>query len=132
MALAGCAGETSNPGGAVGNPPNQPTRHDMASNSLYEVPAGQTFANTFEIQGQIRVGYEIRTVDNDAVDVGFVRASDLAEYREGQQVTVWAYQTNTLGTSQEVMLGTGSYAFVIHCNNSFFDCDGTYSLWSFY
>lgn len=124
--LAGCVGQQG--ASAVG----QPQRHDLASNSPQAVPAGQTFANSFQARGNILVAYSVTMKDNSAVDVGFVRASDLAEYRSGQAVSTWAYQQNTQSASQQVTLPTGEYALVVHCRNSFFDCDLTYSLWAVY
>lgn len=128
--LAGCGSPGySDPSGA---PPGNPTRHDLASNSGLEIPAGEVFWNSFTVEGGFPVAYEIQFPDGSTADVGFILQSDLAEYQQGQQVQAWAYQSNTLGTSQQVHLGPGAYAFIVRCNNDFLDCDGAYNLWATY
>ena len=136
--LAGCATtttETPSQNGDVGHAPvavHAASRHELASNSVQAVPAGTTFHHGFEAFGPIDVGYSYARDDDGSVDIGFVRQADLAEFEAGQQVTSWAYQSNTAGTTQEVSLPAGTYELVIHCNNSFLDCDGRYSLWGIY
>ncbi len=78
------------------------------------------------------MSYSFVVSDSSSLDAGFVRSEDLAEYRQGSQVSVWGYQTNTQGTTQSVSLAAGSYDFILHCRNSFADCDLNYSLSGFY
>ncbi len=131
LLLAGCT-SGGNPNGDQGSAAGQPSRHDLASNQVLEIPAGQNFANSFSVQGSIPATYAVQFSDGSSADMGFVREQDLAEYQQGQAVTTWAYQSNSLGTSQQVTLPAGSYAFVVHCNNDFLDCDGAYNLYAFY
>jgi hypothetical protein len=124
--LTGCVASEN---GAIGGPAGQPTRHDLASNSLAAVPAGKVLHYGFSITRSSRADYQVVMKDDSAIDVGFVQDADLAEYQQGQQVTVWAYQQNTQGTQQGAELPAGQYDLVIHCTNSFADCDLNYSLW---
>lgn len=135
--LAGCASTSEAPSenGDVGHAPAAAAatqRHEIASNSVVAVPAGVTFHQTFSVNGAVDAGYSFARDDDSDVDIGFVRESDRAEYEAGQEVTTWAYQSATAGTTQEVALPEGTYSLVIHCNNSFADCDGRYSLWAIY
>jgi hypothetical protein len=126
LLVSGCTGQRG--ASAAGDP----SRHDLASNSRQAITASDVFAHPFSAQGSILVAYSVSMKDDSSVDIGFVRESDLAEYRAGQSVETWAYQRNTQGASQQVELASGEYALVIHCRNSFFDCDLTYSLWAVY
>ncbi len=134
--LAGCTTQRPQSGYSPGaGSPAQvaaPTRHDWASNSPIAVSAGTVFAHPFELKGSIDVTYSFAVRDDSSEDIAFILASDLAEYRQGQQVTGWAAQHNTQGTTQHAVLPTGDYDLVIKCRNSFADCDLNYSLWAVY
>ena len=130
LLVTGCtAAPASDPGG---NPPGNPTRHDLAANSALVVPAREVHWHTFTTPDDLQVGYRLSFSDGSAADVGFVLESDLAEFEQGQSVQAWGFQQNTLGTSQEVVVPAGAYAFVVRCNNDFLDCDGSYDLWAIY
>lgn len=132
-ALAGCAQPGSSYAGAPA-PSSAAVRHDLASNSPIAVTAGKVFRHPFSLTtaASIPVTYEFRVRDDSSVDIGFVRASDVAEYEQGQTVSTWGYQANTQGTQQTANLPTGEFALVIHCRNAFADCDLNYSLSAYY
>lgn len=131
IGLAGCA-DTGSPNGAIGQQAGNPTRHDLASNEQEAIPASDTFHDGFTVQGGFEVSYQIVMRDHSTVNIGFIRDQDLAEYQQGQQVTAWAFQTHTAGTSQSAVLPPGTYDLVISCANEFADCDVTFDLWATY
>ena len=110
----------------------QPVRHDWQSNSPIVIAAQDTASQNFQIEGSAEVGYQFAVDDDSSLNIGFIRHEDLAEYKDGQQVSAWAFQQNTAGTTQTTTLSAGDYDFVMTCRNSFGDCDLHYSLWATY
>ncbi len=111
-------------------PPAQPTLHYIVQNHVAAVAAGTVGSYSFEITGApVDTYYQWTRSDDSAVDTGFIRASDLAEYKQGQTVNGWAINRQAASVTDHATLPVESYAYIIKCDNSFADCDGTFSIY---
>jgi hypothetical protein len=117
------------------NTNTQPQWHYLANSKNIAISAGGTLHYTFSIQGQVKASYSYSVRDDSTENIGFIRDSDLNSYENGNHVTAYAAHTNVQNQDDDytfITQQTTYYDFIIHCQNSYFDCDGTYTLALYY
>lgn len=124
--FSGCTGEPSSGGAAVAG--HVPVRHEIASNVGKAISAGDTYWIEFSTDYSGTAEYSFVSRDQSTSDVGFLRASDFAEWSTGQRVSAWAWHSAVNSVSESASLPPGTYRFVVHCDNSFADCDVTFNV----
>ena len=114
--LAGCTGSPGGTG-SIGK-----SQHEVVHDLTVAVSAGTTWYQQF--QGDGRASYSFGLTDGSSVDLGFMRAQNVQAYAGGSSSTCYACHTSVSRASDAANLEADSWAFFIHCDNTFADCDG--------
>jgi len=128
--LAGCVGNgTPNAPAAT---PLLATERSLAHDLTLAVPAGQVWHLDFQTKGG-SAAYDFQLTDSSTVDIGFMRTQNVRSYASGSTANFYGGHFEVQSATGSTTLDQDAWSLVIHCRNSFADCDGilnSASYWS--